>query len=48
MKNLKNYCAELIITIGEYETYSNYTFQAIDESEAKKLIEESCSGCLSL
>ena len=43
MKLLKNYLAELIITIGEYETYSNYTFRAISESEAKKLIEEGCN-----
>ena len=43
MKNLKNYCAELIITIGEYETYSNYTFQAIDESEAREFIEDGCN-----
>ena len=43
MKILKNYVAELIITIGEYETYSNYTFQAVSESEAKKLIEEGCN-----
>jgi len=42
MKLLKNYCAELIITIGEYETYSNYTFQATNEAEAEKLIEAGC------
>ena len=43
MKILKNYFVELIITIGEYETYSNWTYQAIDKSEAKKLIEEDCN-----
>ena len=43
MKLLKNYFVELIITIGEYETYSNYTFQAVSESEARKLIEEDCN-----
>ena len=40
MKNLKNYFVEMMITIGEYETYSNYTYQAINKSEAKKLIDE--------
>lgn len=43
MELLKNYFVELIITIGEYETHTNYTFQAIDESEAREFIEEGCN-----
>jgi|TARA_B110000858_G_C17413703_1_gene297946 hypothetical protein len=43
MELLKNYFVELIIYIGEYETYSNYTFQAINESEAREFIEDGCN-----
>ena len=43
MELLKNYFVELVITIGEYETYSNYTFQAINKSEAMEFIEEGCN-----
>ena len=39
----KYYFVELIITIGEYETYTNYIHSATNESEARKLIEEDCN-----
>jgi len=39
----KNYFVELIITIGEYETHTNYVYSATNESEARKLIEEDCN-----
>lgn len=43
MELLKNYFVEMIITIGEYETHTNYVYSAINESEAIKLIEEDCN-----